>query len=72
MLINIKALNGVMQQVIIDNGVLQGNLMVAKADAMFALASYRQTLLIASQEVETSLSALIASRDSQKSLRAAF
>lgn len=67
----IATLNGILQQVIIDNGVLQGNLLVAKADAMFALANYRQTLLTASQEVETSLAALIASRESQKHLRTA-
>jgi multidrug efflux system outer membrane protein len=64
----VAAINAALQQVVIDNGVLQGNLAVAKANAMTALANYRQTLLTASQEVETSLAAIIASLESQKSL----
>lgn len=64
-------LNGIIKQVVIDNGVLKGNLAAAEALAQESLANYRQTLLTASQQVETTLAAIAASSESQKSLEIA-
>ncbi len=64
----IGSIRGLIEQVVTDGGARQANLGIAKAQAEEALANYRQTLLDAIEEVESTLAALESLQNRQSSL----
>lgn len=63
------SLIALIQQIVLrDNGTLKANVEIARARAEAALLDYKQTLLDACRDVETSLAAIKYSRQSQASL----
>jgi len=67
----IATIGGLIDQVILDDGSRDADLSLAKAQAEEALANYESTLRRATEEVETSLTAIRASQDRQTSLQKA-
>jgi len=65
------SISTLIQQFVADGGARRANLDITKSRAEEALASYRQILLDAAEEVEITLSALRSSLNRQKSLKKA-
>lgn len=65
----IASIGTLIQQVLTSGGALDSQLNIAKAQAEETLANYEQALREASEEVETSLAAINASKQRQESLQ---
>ncbi len=64
----VGSIGAIIQQVVNDSGARQAELDMAKAAADETLARYKETLIFAIEDVETSLAALESSLERQKSL----